>query len=66
MSIPRLGSVAELRTCLQQRRTQAIQSYREHLRPETLLVALRRIADELVLALLRLYPAPEGACIAAV
>ena len=66
MSISRLGSVAELRTHLRQRRTQAIQSYRGHLRPETLLAALRRIADEMVLALLRLYPVPEGACVAAV
>ncbi|MGS1116170.1 [protein-PII] uridylyltransferase [Castellaniella sp. UC4442_H9] len=66
MSVPRLGSVAALRAHLQQRRTQAIQSYRGHLRPEVLLASLCQVADELVLALLRLYPAPEGACIAAV
>lgn len=66
MSVPRLGSIAALRAHLQQRRTQAIQSYRGHLRPEVLLASLCQVADELVLALLRLYPAPEGACIAAV
>jgi [protein-PII] uridylyltransferase len=66
MTAARLGGVAALRTRLQQQRTQAIQSYRRHLRPETLLAALRRIADESLRELLELHPLPDGACLAAV
>ncbi|HET8597871.1 MAG TPA: [protein-PII] uridylyltransferase [Castellaniella sp.] len=58
--------VAALREQLQRRRAEAIAAYRRHLRPDTLLTALRRIADELVRELLTLNPVPQGACVAAV
>ena len=47
-------------------RAQAVAAYRRHLRAETLLTALRRIADELLGELILLFPIPEGAALAAV
>ncbi|HEX7388311.1 MAG TPA: [protein-PII] uridylyltransferase [Castellaniella sp.] len=61
-----LGGTAALRAHLQQQRAQAIQAYRRHLRAETLLGTLRRIADESLRSLLKLHPLPDGACMAAV
>ncbi|HUH40706.1 MAG TPA: nucleotidyltransferase domain-containing protein, partial [Castellaniella sp.] len=49
-----------------QLRTQAVAAYRKHLRAETLLRALRRIADGLLRELSRLYPIPRDAALAAV
>ncbi len=67
MMPPRLhAEVAILRTRLQERRAQAIAAYRAHLRPEALLVALRRIADAQLHELLKIHPLPPGACAAAV
>ncbi|WP_424657367.1 [protein-PII] uridylyltransferase [Castellaniella sp.] len=60
------GALQALRTELHERRSQAIAVYRQHLRPDTLLTALRRIADDLVRQLLKTHPAPAGACVAAV
>jgi [protein-PII] uridylyltransferase len=59
-------STAELRERLAQRRSDAIAGFRQHLRPEWLLTALRRIADQTLRELIRLYPLPEGAALAAV
>ncbi len=61
-----LDGLAALRGRLLERRTQAIEAYRAHLRPDTLLTALRRIADDQVHELLRIHPLPKGACVAAV
>ncbi len=58
--------VAALRSQLQAQRVQAIAAYRQHLRPDTLLSTLRRIADGAVRRLLSIHPAPDGACVAAV
>ncbi|CAM5180582.1 Bifunctional uridylyltransferase/uridylyl-removing enzyme OS=Castellaniella defragrans OX=75697 GN=glnD PE=3 SV=1 [Castellaniella defragrans] len=66
MTAARLGGVTALRAHLLQQRAQATQAYRRHLRPEVLLAALRRIADQLLHSLLKLHPLPDGACIAAV
>src|SRR5690606_19828960 len=59
-------ALAELRTRMQARRTEAVQAWRVHLRPDTLLSALRRIADETLRGLLKIHPLPSGACAAAV
>src|SRR5690606_7509237 len=59
-------ALAELRTRMQARRTEAVQAWRAHLRPDTLLSALRRIADETLRGLLKVHPLPSGACAAAV
>ncbi|CAM5197220.1 Bifunctional uridylyltransferase/uridylyl-removing enzyme [Castellaniella denitrificans] len=58
--------LAELRARMQARRDEAIQSWRAHLRPDTLLSALRRIADDTLRGLLKIHPLPAGACAAAV
>ncbi|MFA7436779.1 [protein-PII] uridylyltransferase [Castellaniella sp.] len=60
------GAAAAVRAQLQGRREQALQAWRGHLRPEVLLRALRRAADEAVRALLGHHPLPAGACLAAV
>jgi len=60
------GAIAAVRSRLLQRRSQALAAWRDHLRPETLLRALRLAADEAVKALLGHYPLPAGACLAAV
>jgi [protein-PII] uridylyltransferase len=61
-----MPSVASLRDSLNQRRQEAIRSFREQLRPELLLVALRRVTDQTLRELIRLYPLPAGAALAAV
>ena len=48
------------------RRGEAIAAFREHLRPDPLLAALRRITDQALRELVRLYPLPKGAALAAV
>jgi [protein-PII] uridylyltransferase len=63
---PSRPALAELRTRLQARQAEAIQSWRLHLRPDTLLTALRRIADDTLRGLLKIHPLPAGACAAAV
>src|SRR3546814_1921963 len=47
-------------------RNEAIARFRENLRPETLLVALRRSADQVLRELIRHCPLPRGAAMAAV
>src|SRR5690606_12773630 len=49
-----------------QRRAEAIQAYRKHLRPDTLLAALRRIADQAIKETVKSHPLPNGAALAAV
>jgi [protein-PII] uridylyltransferase len=58
--------LARLREQLASRRAEAIKSYREHLRPESLLTALRRITDQALRELVRLYPLPPGSVLVAV
>ncbi len=58
--------LAELRTRMQARRDEAVRAWRIHLRPDTLLSALRRIADDTLRGLLKIHPLPVGACAAAV
>ncbi|GAB2904511.1 [protein-PII] uridylyltransferase [Paralcaligenes sp. KSB-10] len=55
-----------LRDSLNQRRQEAIGQFREHLRPETLLTALRRVTDQALRELIKLYPLPAHATLAAV
>ncbi|NYT69854.1 [protein-PII] uridylyltransferase [Pusillimonas noertemannii] len=59
-------SPSPLRQRFDQRRAEAIESYRKHLRPDILLAALRRIADQAVRDTLKQHPLPEGAALAAV
>jgi len=63
MNAPALPSV---RQRFEQRRQEAIGSYRRHLRPETLLGALRRATDQALREIVRHNPLPEGAALAAV
>ncbi|MGB6102580.1 MAG: [protein-PII] uridylyltransferase [Pusillimonas sp.] len=60
------SSVAGLRDQLAARRAEAITAFREHLRPDTLLTALRRVTDQALRELVRLYPLPAGAALIAV
>ncbi|SHH87800.1 [protein-PII] uridylyltransferase [Pollutimonas bauzanensis] len=62
----RAPTVTLLRNQLAQRRNDAILGFREHLRPELLLTALRRAVDHTLRELLRLYPLPAGSALAAV
>lgn len=62
----RAPTVTLLRNQLAERRGEAIRSFREHLRPELLLTALRRVVDQTLRELLRLYPLPDGSSLAAV
>lgn len=55
-----------LRGKLTRQRQEAIARFREHLRPEALLVALRRCTDQALRELTRHYPLPKGATLAAV
>jgi len=59
-------AATELKARFQQRRQEAIDSYRRQLRPEALLAALRRAADQALRDAIRLHPLPEGATLAAV
>src|SRR5690606_31489075 len=51
---------------LASKRNAAIDAFRQHLRPDTLLTALRRITDQTLRELVRLHPLPAGATLAAV
>lgn len=55
-----------LRKRLSEKRQAAIDAFRQHLRPDTLLSALRRATDQILRELVQLYPLPPGATLAAV
>ncbi|HLV28802.1 MAG TPA: [protein-PII] uridylyltransferase [Burkholderiaceae bacterium] len=59
-------SSSPLRQRFDQRRAEAIESFRRQLRPDVLLAALRRIADQAVRDTVKQHPLPEGAALAAV
>ncbi len=59
-------TVETLRHQLAEKRNAAIEAFRQHLRPDTLLTALRRITDQALRELVRLHPLPVGATLAAV
>jgi [protein-PII] uridylyltransferase len=59
-------SLVQLREQLAGRRKVAIDAFRQHLRPDTLLTALRRSVDQALRELVRLHPLPQGATLAAV
>jgi [protein-PII] uridylyltransferase len=59
-------AIAAIRTNLQSNRQAAIAQYRQAIRPDTLLAALCRCADEALRQLLELFPLPKGAALAAV
>ncbi|NYT57677.1 [protein-PII] uridylyltransferase [Alcaligenaceae bacterium] len=58
--------VADLRDQLAVRKTEAITAFRQHLRPDALLTALRRVTDQTLRDLARIYPLPHGAALIAV
>jgi len=60
------ANVAALRCQLHARRDAAIRCFRSHRRPDRLLVELRRAVDQSLRALIRVYPLPVGATLAAV
>src|SRR5690606_36073957 len=60
------GTLEVLRRQLASKRNAAIDAFRQHLRPDTLLTALRRITDQTLRELVRLHPLPAGATLAAV
>ncbi|MBV6272017.1 [protein-PII] uridylyltransferase [Alcaligenaceae bacterium CGII-47] len=66
MSTVHADRLSNLRARHTERRAQLITAYRKHLRPETLLAALRRLADQLLRELITLHPVPEAATLAAV
>ncbi|MFW7341389.1 [protein-PII] uridylyltransferase [Pollutimonas sp. H1-120] len=55
-----------LRNQLAAKRAEAIAAFRGHLRPDTLLTALRRITDQVLRELVRLHPLPPGSTLVAV
>jgi [protein-PII] uridylyltransferase len=57
---------ASLRDQLAAKRAEAIAAFRSHLRPDTLLTALRRIMDQGLRELVRLHPLPPGSTLVAV
>jgi len=59
-------TIAAIRTHLQSNRQAAIEQYRLATRPDALLTALCRCADQALRQLLELYPLPKGAALAAV
>ena len=59
-------SVPALRARLQAQRAEAIVAFRTHLRPDTLLTALRRVVDNALVDLLQILPLPPGAALGAV
>ncbi|QAA93458.1 [protein-PII] uridylyltransferase [Pollutimonas thiosulfatoxidans] len=59
-------SLSLVRDQLAVRRAEAIQAFREQRRPDTLLAALRRNADQALRELVRLHPLPVGAVLVAV
>ncbi len=60
------NSVASIRKQLEQHRGEAIASFREQLRPEALLTALRRATDQALRELVKACPLPAGAALVAV
>src|SRR5690606_20086008 len=58
-------ALAALRDTIARRRANACRRYRQHLQPDVLLKALRRICDQGLRELLALHPLPEQACLAA-
>ena len=60
------SSVPALRARLQAQRAEAIAAFRTHLRPDTLLTALRRVVDNALVDLLHILPLPPGAALGAV
>ncbi|WP_454007675.1 [protein-PII] uridylyltransferase [Alcaligenes sp. Marseille-Q7550] len=58
-------ALASLRDTIARRRANACRRYRQHLQPDVLLKALRRICDQGLRELLALHPLPEQACLAA-
>ena len=65
-SPPTLSDLQTLRGEMRGARENAIAAFRTNLRSDTLLSELRRIADRTLIALLTMYPLPEGAALAAV
>ncbi len=61
-----IDTIAAIRADLQKDRLAAISVYRQNLRPNDLLSALCRCADQALRQLLELYPLPRGAALAAV
>ncbi|WP_341666697.1 [protein-PII] uridylyltransferase [Alcaligenes sp. SDU_A2] len=57
-------ALALLRDTIARRRANACRRYRQHLQPDVLLRALRRICDQALRQLLTLCPLPEQACLA--
>lgn len=62
----RTPTLALLRNQLAERRNEAIQRFRDHLRPDQLLGALRRIMDQTLRNLVRTYALPPGSALVAV
>jgi [protein-PII] uridylyltransferase len=60
------AKLSALREHLHAARGHAISQFRLHKRPDTLLIDLRRIVDQALRDLLKLYPLPVGATLAAV
>src|SRR5690606_19437359 len=52
---------SSLRDQLALRKAEAISAFRKHLRPDTLLTALRRATDQALRELARIHPLPQGA-----
>lgn len=61
-----LSRLSDLREQLQAARNAVIAQFRHHRRPDTLLTDLRRLVDQALRDLLKLYPLPPGATLAAV
>lgn len=66
MSTAHADDLSNLRAQHMERRAEVIAAYRKHLRPETLLAALRRITDQVLRELIALHPIPNAATLAAV
>ncbi len=60
------STVLPVRDRFHQRRQEAIANYRRHLRPDILLIALRRATDQALREIIRANPLPPGAALAAV
>src|SRR5690606_26776407 len=60
------ATLAGLRAELQEQRAEVIEAFRETLRPDALLVGLRRLVDRMLVRLLTLHPLPAGCALAAV
>ena len=59
-------AVNALRQELAERRNEAIRAFRQHLRPDALLTALRRATDQALRELARIHPLPQGSTLVAV